>query len=209
MHTTILSIARLGTVIGREVFSVASVICGIMAVGIALVIAALVGYAGYHTAFPHYSAETSVPSTDVKLRLDCFLTADGTNAGLYLVATTSRGGAVSATLWTTECVHLARTSIYRVDDSSIAVLGPTESDYRLSLTPLRFARERSGSLSDNWQYLGVFDFDEIKKGARRLRFFEAREQPECIPMAMDQVDWSGLARAAARHPTCPGPRPAG
>jgi len=209
VHTTILSIARLGTVIGREVFSVVFVVCGIMAVGIALPILAFVGYAGYHTLFPHYSAETSVPSTDAKLRLDCFLTADGRNAGLYLVATTSRGGAVSTTLSTTECVHVARTSIYLVDDGSIAVLGPTESDYRLSLKPLRFTPERPESLTENWQYLGAFDFVEAKNAARRLRFFNAQEGPECIPMAMAQVDWGRLARAAARYPTCPKPRPAG
>jgi hypothetical protein len=68
-------------------------------------------------------------------------------------------------------------------------------------------REFTGLSSANWQYLGAFDFAEIKKGVRRLRFFDAQEQAECIPMAMDQVDWSKLPRAAARHPTCPGPRP--
>jgi hypothetical protein len=176
-----------------------------VALGILVPTVALIGYVGFYKLFPYYSAETAIPGSDLKLRLDCSLTADGTSRdrGLNLVATTSRGGAVSTPLWTTDCTHWARTSIYRVDDANIAVLGPIETDYRLSLTPLRFTREFPGLSSANWQYLGAFDFVEIKKGVRRLRFFEAQEQPECIPMAMDQVDWSKLPRAAARHPTCP------
>jgi hypothetical protein len=95
--------------------------------------------------------------------------------------------------------HNSRTSIYVTPERKIGIIGPIGDDYLASLDPPQTMTAREPS--DDWSYLGAFDFQLLGGGARRLRFVSAAEQAECIPMRGTDIE-DHQVRKAARQRDC-------
>ncbi len=74
-------------------------------------------------------------------------------------------------------------------------------DYLISLDPLISHSRWVRGPSDDWTCLGAFDYEGLPRNERRLRFFTAAEQAECIPMLTDKFGSSSV-RQSARRPQC-------
>jgi hypothetical protein len=177
---------------------------GAAMVGVAVVPAlAIVCYVGYFVWVPRYSAVAYFYDTrGFNLRLDLYRTDDDVSrSGRYLsviTASTYHTFNIPGRAWSRD----ARASVYRIDDNHIAVLSALGNDYKITLTPFA-AGPVVADTGEGWQYLGAFEF-AFPPGLRPfLQFFDAPQVAECIPMGTDQSDWAGMARAQARHPTCP------
>jgi hypothetical protein len=187
--------------LGRFLLVVA-IMCGV-AVLPALVISA---YVGYYMLVPRYSAGVDFDQYGFNVRLDLYLTDDeARDSGRYL--SVIDGGSYHTVMlpgW--DWSHRARTSLYRIDDNHIAVLSPLGTDDEITLKPFAVQPAVSDS-SQQWQYLGAFDFT-FPPGARpRLEFFDQQHLAECIPMTTDKAAWAVEPRASARSERCPNPPP--
>jgi hypothetical protein len=175
--------------------------------GVSVIPALLIsGYVAYYMMVPRYSAVAEFEQYGFNLRLDFFLTSDeARDSGRYL--NVINGGAYHTVMlpgW--DWAHRARTGIYRIDDNHLAVLSAFGSDHEVTLKPFDFTPVVSGS-GEGWQYLGAFDFAFPARERPRLMFFDPRVA-ECIPMGtIDPASWADKPRSAARHASCPSPRP--
>src|SRR5918999_5781061 len=149
---------------------------------ILLVILPLVAGIAYWTVVPAHSASTKIADLETYLTPRFYYTW-GTDSGRYLSISAPRGRikiAITAFDW----AHNSRTSIYVTPQRKVAVLGPPGSDYLVSLDPPA-ATTISVGPSDDWSYLGAFDFTGGDAGGPSLRFVTAAEQAECIPMLLE------------------------
>jgi hypothetical protein len=177
---------------------IGAIMCGVAVVP-ALVIS---GYVGYYMLVPRYSAVADFDDLGFNLRLDLFLTDDeARDSGRYLTVITSRAyDRYMLQGW--DWAHRARTSIYRIDDSRIAVLSALGYDYAVTLKPQAFVPLTSES-GEQWRYLGAFDFAFVRNRKPRLQFF-GPDSVECIPMGTsDPASWADKPRPQARHVSCP------
>jgi hypothetical protein len=191
-------------------------------VGIPL--ALVVVFSAYWKIAPAYSADLEIPAIKANLTLSFYHTNDeNVDHGRYLTVRTPLGTktiALNAFDW----AHNSRTSIYVTPDRRIAIIEPDDegvlvaSDTLATMSAISWfclpakssaaglcigasATARSGP-SDDWTYLGAFDF-EISPDwrERRLRFVSAAEQAECIPKLGPAIfEWE--PRRAARRPHC-------
>ena len=178
---------------------VVAIMCGVAvvpALGLSL-------YVGYYMMVPRYSALASFEQYGFNVRLDLYLTDDeARDSGRYL-SVISGGSYHTFTLPGWGWSHRARTSLYRIDENHIAVLSPMGTDDKITLKP--FAVEPAVSQgSEQWQYLGAFDFTFPPAERPRLDFFDAH-LAECIPMTTDKAAWAGEPRASAHSQRCPNP----
>lgn len=147
------------------------------------------------------TASTKIPDLDTELTLRFYYTWRDADSGRYLYVDTPRGR-IRVYMTAFDWAHYARTSIYLTPERKIAILGRTGDDYLVSLDPLTMISVAAGA-SENWTYLGAFDFEFTKDGGRLLRFVGAAEQAECIPMLMEGPYQTHKVRVSARQRTCP------
>jgi hypothetical protein len=146
---------------------------------------------------PTASTRISDLDTDLTLR---FYSSWDEDSGRYLYVHTPRGKTrINMALY--DWVHNARTSVYLTAERKIAVLGPMGMDYLVSLDPLTTTRVAAGA-SENWTYLGAFDFPLADDGGRSFRFVSAAEQAECIPMLSEGPYQTYKVRTSARQRNC-------
>ena len=154
--------------------------------------------------FPAHTAERTIPVAGARVSVDLYLIAPYMLAEYerYLNVTTS-SGTVSKKMFS-DWGGASRTSLYLTPDRRLMVLGPADNDYSISLSPLQIGSILRQS-SDDWIYLGAFDFyrdASSGRGVRVFRFLTAAEQAECIP-SMGGVS-PGPHRSSAYRSRCPG-----
>jgi hypothetical protein len=156
-------------------------------------------YLQYLLQFNPVRAETTIAEIDTRVTLKLYNTWDeNTNSGRYLTAT-SPSGSTKIKMTAFDWVHNARTGVYLTADRRIAILGPSGDDYLFS-PGAEQATSAASIASDDWTYLGAFDFAFLPDGTQGLRFILAIEQAECIPM---QSSVTGMrVRQEARRSRC-------
>jgi hypothetical protein len=189
--------------VGRRWNPIVATVTLLLLAPLALILPAVIVVAGLiaHSAIvPAHSASTTIPDLETDLTLRFYYTWDeNTDAGRYLYVNTPRGRtriAMTAFDW----AHNSRTSIYLTPEREIAVLGPSGDDYLVSLDPL--TTKVAAGVSENWAYLGAFDFQLTEDGGRPLRFVSAAEQAECIPMLSEGPYQADKVRTIARQRNC-------
>jgi hypothetical protein len=162
----------------------------------------------YQAFVPAYSA--SFTERGVTLELQFFrgndIFSDGlASSGRYLTLT-SPNGRVRYNMQGWDWIHRARTSIYATESGNFAVLGPDYDDVLIDTGRLVTSRAFRVA-SQNWTYLGAFDFAEAQSGGhgKTLRFIPATEQAECVPTGPLSDGEAWWPRAAARNQRCPAP----
>jgi hypothetical protein len=158
------------------------------------------GWIAHSAVVPAHSASTKIPDLETDLTLRFYYTWDeNADAGRYLYVNAPRGRiriAMTAFDW----AHNSRTSVYLTPERKIAVLGPAGDDNLVSLDPL--TTKVAAGVSENWAYLGAFDFQLAEDGGRSLRFVSASEQAECIPMLSEGPYQAYKVRTSARQRNC-------
>lgn len=148
------------------------------------------------------AASARIPDLDTDLTLR-FYSTWYEDSGRYLYVHTPRGKTrIDMALY--DWPHNTRTSVYLTAERKIAVLGPMGEDFLVSLDPPAATRVAAGA-SEDWTYLGAFDFQYVEGGGRSLRFIGAAEQPECIPMLAEGPFQNHKLRTNARHKNCSQP----
>ena len=149
---------------------------------------------------PAHSARTKIPDLETDLTLRFYYTWDeNADAGRYLYVNTP-SGRIRIAMTAFDWAHNSRTSVYLTPERKIAVLGPAGDDYLVSLDPL--TTKVAAGVSENWAYLGAFDFQPAEDGGRPLRFVSAAEQAECIPMLSEGPYQAYKTRTSARQRNC-------
>jgi hypothetical protein len=164
------------------------------------VVIVVAGLFVHSAVVPAHSASTRIPDLNTDLTLRFYSTWGNTDSGRYLYVHTPRGRTriyMAAFDW----AHNARTSIYLTPERKIAFLGPEGDDYLVSLDTLTATKVAAGA-SENWSYLGAFDFQFAEDGGRPLRFVSAAEQAECIPMLREGPYQADKARMSVRQRNC-------
>ena len=174
------------------------------AIVVAIPLAPIAAWIVYGAIVPAQSASTVIAEVLTTLTLRFYYTWDGDNddSGRYLHVT-GPAGHLRVKLTAFDWAHNARTSLYLTPRREIGVLGPMGDDYLISLDPLGSRDRWVRGPSDDWTYLGAFDYDYRlpARDGNRLRFFSAAEQIECIPMLGGQIG-DYLPRTAARRNRC-------
>jgi hypothetical protein len=150
----------------------------------------------YHRVVPAYSASTHISEIQTTVTLRFYYT--DTDQGRYLYVKSPNGGiriAMTAFDW----AHDGRTSIYLTPQHKVGVAGPAGDDYLVSLDPPIV--ENARGYSDDWAYLGAFDFGVGIGTKRLLRFVSAAEEAECIPMRGAAIE-NFQVRKNARQKYC-------
>ena len=162
--------------------------------------APVVGFAAYivfWSLVPAYSASTAIADLRTTLTLRFYYIWDEqADRGRYLSISTPAGTtriAMKAFDW----AHNSRTSLYVTPERKIGVIGPIGDDYLVSSDTLQSTTARAPS--DDWSYLGAFDFQLLQGGARRLRFVSAAEQAECIPMVGADIEVDQVRKTARQR----------
>jgi hypothetical protein len=170
---------------------------------LALILPAVIVVAGWiaHSAIvPAHSASAKIPDLETDLTLRFYYTWDeNADAGRYLYVNTP-SGRIRIAMTAFDWAHNTRTSVYLTPERKIAVLGPEGDDYLVSLDPL--TTKVAAGVSENWAYLGAFDFQPAEDGGRPLRFVSAAEQAECIPMLSEGPYQTYKVRTSARQRNC-------
>jgi hypothetical protein len=173
-----------------------------------LVLAAALMLAGpylYTKIFPAYSAEYVVIErhASVGLKFYWVWAADRQNDGRFFSVDTA-AGSISHPMCGFDWAHWARTNIYLAGGDKIALIGPQHCDYVIALDTLTVSRAFKIP-SDDWTYLGAFDFVEHPNGpgTRALRFIPSAEQPECIEDSEEPQNYDWAVRNSARRSSCP------
>lgn len=113
-------------------------------------------YDAYWTVVPAHAASTKITALDTDLTLRFYYTWDeNTDAGRYL-SINAPSGRITIAITAFDWAHNSRTSIYLTPDRKVAVLGPSGSDYLVSLDPP--AATPPIGPSDDWSYLGHLTF---------------------------------------------------
>lgn len=158
----------------------------------------------YTAVVPAYSATLYIKELDTSLDLRFYWVWNEANGnGRYLTARTPRGR-VTENVCGWDWAHWGRTSVYLTPDGRIAVLGPDRCDYLVTIDPPELTYPFRLA-SEDWTYLGAFDFVESRSG-RHLRFVRATEQPECVLRGSDTEPQRPLFekhRESTRRVSCP------
>lgn len=158
----------------------------------------------YWTYIPAHSARLRVESLNATVTLKFFYVGDvATDAGRYLTIQTPNGG-TTIRMEAFDWAHNPRTSLYLTPDQRLAVLGPMHDDHVVSLDPPQAARAFRVA-SDDWRYLGAFDFVREGPGFGEpvLKFIASDAQRECIPMRSEVKRYDWAPRNTARYRDCP------
>lgn len=175
------------------------VIVGLLLASTAAPVVAVAAYIVFWTVVPAYSASTQIADLQAILTLRFYYIWDEqADHGRYLYVSTP-GGKTRIAMKAFDWAHNSRTSIYVTPERKIGIIGPIGDDYLASLDPPQ-TTTASGP-SDDWSYLGAFDFQLLQGGARRLRFVSAAEQAECIPMVGADIE-DYQVRKTARQRDC-------
>ena len=170
---------------------------------LALILPAVIVVAGWiaHSAIvPAHSASAKIPDLGADLTLRFYYTWDeNADAGRYLYVN-APSGRIRIAMTAFDWAHNSRTSVYLTPERKIVVLGPAGDDYLVSLDPL--TTKVAAGVSENWAYLGAFDFQPAEDGGRPLRFVSAAEQAECIPMLSEGPYQAYKTRTSARQRNC-------
>jgi hypothetical protein len=162
-------------------------------------VVAFAAYIAYWSVVPAYSASTQIADLQASLTLRFYYIWDEqADHGRYLSMTTP-GGRTRIAMTAFDWAHNSRTSIYVTPERRIGIIGPIGDDYLVSLD--RPQTTTAKGPSDDWSYLGAFDFQLLQGGARRLRFVSAAEQAECIPMVGADIE-DDQVRKMARQRNC-------
>jgi hypothetical protein len=168
-----------------------------------LILPAVIVVAGWiaHSAIvPAHSASTKIPDLETDLTLRFYYTWDeNADAGRYLYVN-APSGRIRIAMTAFDWAHNSRTSVYLTPERKIAVLGPSGDDYLVSLAPL--TTKVAAGVSENWAYLGAFDFPLTEGGGRSLSFVGAAEHAECIPMLSEGPYQAYKVRTSARQRNC-------
>ncbi|UPK05325.1 hypothetical protein [Bradyrhizobium sp. 170] len=162
--------------VGRRWNPVVATVTLLLLAPLALILPVVIVVAGLfvHSAIvPAHSASTTIPDLETDLTLRFYSTWGDTDSGRYLYVNTPRGR-IRIYMTAFDWAHYGRTSIYLTPERKIAVLGPSGDDYLVSLDPL--TTKIATGASENWTYLGAFDFQFMEGGGRSLRFIGAAEQ---------------------------------
>ena len=154
--------------------------------------------------FPAHSAEFHIRELDATVGIQFYwLWGVGNGDGRYLTVST-RYGYVTHEMCGFDWAHWSRTSVYLAGADQIAVVGPQECDYLISVDGLVVSPAFKVPSAD-WVYLGAFHFAASPggPGARELRFFPASEQRECIEEATEPPMYDWAVRNSARKSRCP------
>jgi hypothetical protein len=162
-------------------------------------VVAFAAYIAYWSVVPAYSASTQIADLQASLTLRFYYIWDEqADHGRYLSMTTP-GGRIRIAMTAFDWAHNSRTSLYVTPERRIGIIGPIGDDYLVSLD--RPLTTTARGPSDDWSYLGAFDFQLLEGGARRLRFVSAAEQAECIPMVGADIE-DDQVRKMARQRNC-------
>jgi hypothetical protein len=162
-------------------------------------VVAFAAYIAFWSVVPAYSASTEIADLQTTLTLRFYYIWDEqADHGRYLYMRTP-AGKIRIAMTAFDWAHNSRTSIYVTPERKIAIIGPIGDDYLASLDPPQTMIAKGPS--DDWSYLGAFDFQLLQGGARRLRFVSAAEQAECIPMVGADIE-DQQVRKAARQRHC-------
>jgi hypothetical protein len=157
-------------------------------------------WVAYWTVVPVHSASTKIADLETDLTLRFYYTWDeNTDSGRYL-SISAPSGRIKVAITAFDWAHNSRTSIYVTPQRKIAVLAPSGSDYLVSLDPP--AATTPIGASDDWSYLGAFDFQGGDADGPSLRFVSAAEQAECIPMRLEGPYEDYGVRTKARQRDC-------
>ena len=169
-----------------------------------VLIATIIAYIWMMGFIPAHTATMDVPSLRARVTLQFYYIWDPMKDGGRYLTVETPADRVTIAMAYVDWAHNARTNIYLMPDGRIAAVGPMGDDYLVSLTPLA-AGPLARVLSDDWSYLGAFDFvhDPALRDYRELRFLNASELPECIPMRSEDTGHADSARNAARQRDCP------
>lgn len=175
------------------------VIVGLLLASTAAPVVAVAAYIVFWTVVPAYSASTQIAELQATLTLRFYYIWDEqADRGRYLYVGTP-DGATRIAMQAFDWAHNSRTGIYITPERDIGIIGPFGDEYMASLDPPRMTAARGPS--EDWSYLGAFDFEILQGGARRLRFVRATEQAECIPMRGLGIE-SDQVRKTARRGDC-------
>lgn len=209
---------------GRRILALAFLIVGapalfalLLAVSALVIVTAVVVPIFAHDYFvPAHSVEQHVRELDATITFSLYriedrpdgVISENDESGRYLTVRTSKGS-VTQMMCGFDWAHRARTGLYLVGDRDIAVVGVDGCDYLISTDRLTISRARDMQ-SDEWVYLGAFDFVNRVVAARPgrsqwgnipfLRFIPAAEQKECV-VDGSPLRWS--VRNAFRTGGCP------
>lgn len=191
-----------GNLVRRRWNPIVATVTLLLLAPLALILPAVIVVAGWiaHSAIvPAHSASTTIPDLETDLTLRFYYTWENTDAGRYLYVNTPRGR-IRIAMMAFDWAHNSRTSVYLTPERKIAVLGPAGDDYLVSLDPL--TTKVAAGVSENWAYLGAFDFQLTEDGGRSLRFVSASEHAECIPMLSEGPYQAYKVRTSARQRNC-------
>ena len=175
------------------------VIVGMLLASTAAPVVAVAAYIAFWSVVPAYSGSTQIADLQASLTLRFYYIWDEqADHGRYLYIS-APGGKTRIAMTAFDWAHNSRTSIYVTPERKIGIIGPIGDDYLASLDPPQTMTARGPS--DDWSYLGAFDFQLLGGGARRLRFVSAAEQAECIPMRGTDIE-DHQVRKAARQRDC-------
>ena len=160
-------------------------------------VVAFAAYIAYWSVVPAYSASTQIADLQASLTLRFYYIWDEqADRGRYL-SISMPGGTTRIAMKAFDWAHNSRTSIYVTPERKIGVIGPIGDDYLVSSDPPQSMTARGPS--DDWSYLGAFDFQLLQGGARRLRFVSAAEQAECIPMVGADIEVDQVRKTARQR----------
>ena len=162
----------------------------------------------YTTIVPAHSAEFYIDEIDTTVALKFYWRWSDTNGdGRYLTVRAPHGQ-ITQDICGYDWAHWSRTSIYLTPEHTIAVIGPDQCEYLVTIDPLGVSDLR-GDASEQWTYLGAFDLAGYPHGGRgpmHLRFLRATEQDECLTRgAQPLTPRPDRPRASARDRNCPFP----
>jgi hypothetical protein len=171
----------------------------VAAVVVLLPLGAIGAWIAYWKLVPAYSASMAVTDLQTTLTLRFYYIWDeNSDHGRYL-RVSGPNGSTTVAMTAFDWAHNGRTSIYVTPRKQIAIVGPIGDDYLVSLDPPRTDPAREPS--DDWTYLGAFDFEGAPGVGRQLGFISAEQQAECIPMRGGRaLDLN--VRKAARQEDC-------
>jgi hypothetical protein len=149
---------------------------------------------------PVHSSRITLPGLNATVTLEFYMIWDVTQeSGRFLSISTPHGsarGEIAGFDW----VHNARTSLYETPQRDVAVLGPMGDDYIIHLQTPELTTLSNFTSSEGWTYIGAFDLAGYNHS---LQFFPALQQPECIPMRMEEdPSWLKMSRGEYRKRDC-------
>ena len=191
-----------GDLVRRRWNPIGATVALLLLAPLALILPVVIVVAGCiaHSAIvPAHSASTKIPDLETDLTLRFYYTWNDADSGRYLYIN-APSGRIRIAMTAFDWAHNGRTSIYLTTERKVAVLGPSGDDYLVSLDPL--TTNVATGTSENWVYLGAFDFQLAEGGWQSLRFVGATEQAECVPMLSEGPYQAYKVRTSARQRNC-------